>query len=32
MGIWAIIIGWLLLAALFDGGDDKDGGDPVGNN
>lgn len=32
MGIWAIIIGWLLLAAIFGAGKNKGGDDPFGNN
>lgn len=31
MGIWAMIIGWLILAALFNAGNDG-GNDPFDNN
>ena len=32
MGILAIIIGWLLLAAIFGSGSDDGGNNPFGNN
>ena len=32
MGIWAIIIGWLLLAIIFGSGSGDPGNNPFANN